>query len=201
MAATTNNGACQNITRLVDQLRQGKSIFSTKLGRWAPRLAEPPLSPIILRTDPVEDMHAMVASLRGEFPKGCKEISAPIKNIYDYFDHQDVHMHGVGFIQTVLSQIAAENAERAGKIEKFAQRWMEVNADRFSSIEPDTHEIYDETEKGQYHERFLQDALTLLKAYRVNPPLSKESSLGLLAIRKSFDIPLTFHRNTASHWH
>lgn len=179
MAANTSNGACQNITRLVDQLRQGKSIFSTKLGKWAPRLAESPLSPIILRTDPMEDMHALVASLRGEFPNECKQISAPIRNIYDYFDHQDVHMHGLVFIQTVLCQIAAENAERASKIEKFAQRWMEVNIDRFSSVELETQEIYDETEKAQYHDRFLQDALELLKAYKVNPPASKQSSSGM----------------------
>ncbi|MCJ1249628.1 hypothetical protein MMC30_006854 [Trapelia coarctata] len=178
MAANTSNTACQDIARLVDQLRQGKSIFSTKLGKWAPRLAESPLSPIIIRTDPVEDMQSMVSSLRAEFPKECREISGPIRNIYDYFDHQDVHMHGLNFIQSVLNQIVGENEERARNLENFAQRWMELNVNRFRNIEADTQEIFDETEKTQHHQRFLHDALELLKAYRLNPPTMPQGFSG-----------------------
>lgn len=179
MAAITSNPAGQNIARFVDLLRQGKAIFSTKLGKWTPRLAEPPLSSIIIRTDPVEDMHSYVARLRQEFPIECKEISAPITNIYDYFDHQDLHMQGSAFLQAVLDQIAAENEERACNLEIFAQRWMEANFDRFSSIVADTEEIFNEAEKNQHHPRFLRDALKLLKGYRLNPPAKKQVFLGM----------------------
>jgi len=186
MAATTSSAPCQDIARLVDQLRQGKSLFSTKLGKWAPRIAESPLSPIIIRTDPVEDMHSMVASLRGEFPKECKEICGPIRNIYDYFDHQDVHMHGLNFIQSVLSQIARENEERVRNIEDFAQRWMEMNVARFCSVDANTQEIFDETEKKHHHERFLHDALELLKVYRTNPPTLTQGFSGMLIMESQF---------------
>ena len=182
MAAITNDSARQNIARLVDQLRQGRSIFSTKHGKWAPRLAESPLSPIIIRTDPNEDMHSMVASLRGEFPKECKEISFPITNIYDYFDHQDVHMHGYNFVQSVINQIARENEERTRNLEHFAQRWMAMHVSRFRSINSDTQEIFDDIEKTQYHKCFLQDTLELLKTYKSNPPTLPQRSLGMLIV-------------------
>ena len=179
MATVSSKPPTAHFQGLVEQLRQGKEIFSTNLQQYAPQRAELPLAPIILRSDPFEDVQSMVSRLRNKYPQESKKITVPINNIYEYFDHRDVHLHGTNFILSMLSHIGVENVERATRVELFAQHWMNNNIDRFCSINQGTQELFNADEKEQHHESFLQDALERLKTYRANPPAIAQAFLGI----------------------
>lgn len=116
----------------------------------------------------------MIANLWEKYPLQCKAISAPVTNIYQYFDHYDVMLKGQGFLYAVLVEIALSNAIRATKIQQFAEHWRSTHTEQFLSISPETQEIFTDEEKELYPEDFLKDAFTQLQCLRVATPV-KES--------------------------
>ena len=179
MATVSSKPSTEHFQGLVDQLRQGKAIFSTNLQQYAPHRAELPLAPIILRSDCFEDVESMVSRLRKKYPQESRKITLPVNNIYEYFDHRDVHLHGTNFILSVLGHIGAANAERATRVELFARHWVNNNIDRFCSINQATQELFNANEKEQHHESFLQDVLERLKTFRADPPAIAQAFLGI----------------------
>ncbi|KAL9116997.1 MAG: hypothetical protein Q9187_006471, partial [Circinaria calcarea] len=158
-------------TELVKQLRDGKAVFSTNFGQYLRREAKPFEAPIIMRTDPVEDVEAMVSKLQQQHPEACKTIAAPINNIYDYFDHYDVQLHGTAIIHAVLSTIAVQNSSTAMRVQQFTEDWKNRNFERFNEITADSQDLFTVEEKETYDEEFLKDAAVYLQNLRLGIPL------------------------------
>lgn len=155
---------------LVKQLREGKAVFSTNFGQYLRREAKPFEAPIIMRTDPVEDIEAMVSKLQREHSEACKAIAAPINNIYDYFDHYDVQLHGTAIIHAVLSAIAVQNSSAAMRVQEFTEYWKNRNFERFNEIIADSQDLFTVEEKTKYDEGFLKDAAMHLQKLRLGIP-------------------------------
>ncbi|KAA6413897.1 MAG: hypothetical protein FRX48_02259 [Lasallia pustulata] len=162
---------------LAKMLEEGDAIFSTRLGTYPPRQATPPFAPIIIRSDPVGDQHEMIADLWKKYPQQCKAISAPVTNIYQYFDHYDVMLKGQGFLYAVLLEIAVSNAIRAAKVHQFAANWRFSHLERFLSIGPQTQDVFTDEEKELYEEDFLKDVFTQLQSLRVAIPVKGSQHL------------------------
>ncbi|MCJ1308735.1 hypothetical protein MMC25_002389 [Agyrium rufum] len=153
--------------RLAKQLREGQAVFSTKFGKYARREAKPGGAPIIMRSDPIGDMHALAHKLRTDFPEACKSITSPVENIYDYFDHYDVHLHGTGVIHSVLGAVREFNLSAARLVDSFASQWKVRWPSRFAHIAPDTTGLFTEQEIQNYGEEFMQDVVKHLKKQRL----------------------------------
>jgi hypothetical protein len=91
MAAQGSFSNALNMAQLIDQLRQGRAIFFINHGSHPARRATSTAEPILLRSKPITDVQSMVDYLRGTFLVACKASRLPINNLYDYFDHFDVH--------------------------------------------------------------------------------------------------------------
>ncbi|KAI9873799.1 MAG: Protein phosphatase PP2A regulatory subunit B [Pleopsidium flavum] len=151
---------------LATTVNQGKAIFSTKFAEFAPRTAVEPLPPIILRYNPRVDVPAFKDTLRRRFPLQCHTVTAPIDNLYEYFDHYDLHIQGAEFIYAVLVKIALENSTRAKQILDFAGRWKTENFEKFHILNVLTSDLFTEEQKQSHDEEFLSDALAELKKLR-----------------------------------
>ena len=163
---------------LAQQIRDGRAILSTKLEKNAPREARPDEVPFIMRSDPEQDVEMMIGQLRREYPRECRQIKAPINNIYDYFDHYDVQLHGTGIIHAVLMGIANHNANRAQYVLTFAESWRRFCVDQFLAITPDTQNLFHPEDVEIYGHDFLEDALAYLKEARMTmneviPPVAQ----------------------------
>ena len=148
-----------------------------RLGRYPPRQATPPFAPIIIRSDPVGDEQAMIADLREKYPQQCKAISAPVMNIYQYFDHYDVMLKGQGFLYAVLLEIAVSNAIRAAKVHQFAEQWRFTHLEQFLSIGPQTQDVFTAEDKELHEEEFLKDVFTQLQSLRMAMPVKGSQHL------------------------
>ena len=162
---------------LAQQIRDGKAIFSTRLGSFPPREARPREAPIIMRSDPEQDIEEVICRLRREYPRECRLITTPIKNMFDYFDHYDVQLHGTGIIHAVLMGIATHNARRADNVITFAESWKHFCGEKFWAITPETQDLFTTEDVERYGDDFLDDALAYLKDARmtmkpVPPPIS-----------------------------
>ena len=172
---------------LAQQIRDGKAIFSTRLGTFPPREARPHEAPIIMRSDPEQDIQEMISRLRREYPQECRLITAPIKNLFDYFDHYDVQLHGTGIIHAVLLGIATHNARRESNIATFAESWKHCCGDKFWAITPETEDLFTSQDVEKYGSDFLDDAIVYLKKARMAikpmvPPFSSGMFLNLLKL-------------------
>ena len=169
---------------LVRQIREGNAIFSTNYNQIPKREARPGEASIIIRSDPMEDVDALVSILQQRYPQACKNMTAPIPNIYEYFDHYDVQLHGSGIIHAVLNKIAEYNESRGMHVLSFTEQWKNKNVDHFLNItHQDTREIFTEEEHEQYGDDFLEDALERLKALRsLITPLVPEVSSGMTSV-------------------
>lgn len=119
----------------------------------------------------------MIADLRRKYPQQCKAISAPVTNIYQYFDHYDVMLKGQGFLYAVLAEIALSNAIRATNVQHFAEQWRSTHLERFLSIGPETQDIFEDEDKKLHKEDFLKDALVRLQCLRVDWPVQRSQYL------------------------
>ncbi|MCJ1384909.1 hypothetical protein MMC17_008027 [Xylographa soralifera] len=184
MAATTTGVPDRNLDLLVEQLRQGKAIFSTNLGKYPTRRAQPLSTPVILRSDCDVDLVAMIAELRFKFPQECKKITSPVNNIYEYFDHYDVNIQGSTFIVKLLSMIAEQNEENAKSAQQFATQWMESHSEGFPDIDLDDENLFSAEEKEQYSYNYLKEVLELLKGFQARSAASSERTMdrGRLAV-------------------
>ena len=119
----------------------GKAIFSTRNGEYARRERVPSMR-TILRSDPIEDQHTMVARLQEDFPDVCKTIGIPVtdSDVYEYFDYCDAAVHGFEFLRAVLAYIAGLNAtfnaERVLKVQDYVARWKKTNIEAFGYTRP-----------------------------------------------------------------
>jgi len=151
---------------LAATINQGQAIFSTNFGESGPRTAIEPLPPIILRYNPRVDVPALKDTLRQKFLLQCNAVTAPIDNLYQYFDHYDLHVQGAEFIYAVLVEIALENSTRGKQVLDFAGRWKTENFEEFHNLTALTSNLFTEEEKQVYDEDFLNDALAELKKLR-----------------------------------
>ena len=157
------------------RVRNARAIFSTNRGKSVTLEAKAGESSVILRTDPTDDMVTLVANLRRQFPLECRNLTLPIVNIYDYFDHYDVHLHGSGMIVSVLNQIGTENLARIAQVERFCEDWKSANSQRFDSIAEETQEIFNTDENTLYNAELLQDAFMSLKKTRMIKLVAKHA--------------------------
>jgi hypothetical protein len=97
-------------------------------------------------------------------------ITAPITNIYDYFDHHDVHMHGSGIIHAVLNAIALENADRTRAVHNFVFNWMSGHMAQLHNNKSNTQDLFGDEEKTHFDESFLKEAFDYLEAIRSTMP-------------------------------
>jgi hypothetical protein len=150
----------------MDTSPYGPAIFSTHLGRYATRDT---LSPsIMLRSNPDDDQDDMVARLQSMFPQQCKAITAPITNIYDYFDLYDAHRHGSCFLESVLGTIAAHNFRRAQMVQNFVGHWRQDNPRLYETILSRTLDVFSDADVKHYGCEFLGEAFSLLQSHRRN---------------------------------
>lgn len=123
------------------------------------------------------DEQEMIADLREKYPQQCKAISAPVTNIYQYFDHYDVMLKGQGFLYAVLAEIALSNAIRATNVQHFAEQWRCTHLERFLSIGPETQDIFEDEEKKLHKGDFLKDALVQLQCLRLDWAIQRPQCL------------------------
>lgn len=121
----------------------------------------------MLRSNPNDDQDDMVAKLQSMFPLQCKAITAPITNIYDYFDFYDAHRHGSLFLESVLATIAAHNFKRAQMVQNFVENWRQDNPRLYNSILSRT-EVFSDADVKYYGSEFLGEAHSLLRSLRMN---------------------------------
>ena len=141
----------------------GEAIFSTRLGRFLPREAVEPRGPIVLRSDPEDDLESMIGRLEREFPLYCKKITPPF-TIYEYFDHYDCHVLGTGFLLKVLENIAFRNYTRYQRVKVLVDRWKKgksANLDKIK-VAQTLYDIFTQTEIEEHGEDILGDAFTMI---------------------------------------
>lgn len=136
----------------------GMAIFSTRAGKYRPRLAISNMS-VVMRSDKNDDRDTMAANLKTQFPGICKGITMDI-NVYDYFDHYDQQLHGSEFLRAVLHYIADSNAIKAGEAQDLARRWMATNKETFALLGPEhlAEHLFTEEDKSEYETEVLEDA-------------------------------------------
>lgn len=149
--------------------RLGRALFSTYDGRYAPRWAEPPM-PLIIRSDPEDDMITMALRLQEKCPEICKTVVGPIQpqQVYDYFDHYDAEIQGFSFLIMVLERIALFNRNYVCNVEDFVTRWRATNAEAIPMIEVE-HEVehlFTEEDIEEHGVDFLSDAMIRIKNVR-----------------------------------
>ncbi|MBC8080754.1 MAG: hypothetical protein H7X86_10440 [Gorillibacterium sp.] len=108
----------------------------------------------------------MVSSLQRDFPQACKMIFLPIHNIYEYFDHYDVHMHGTDMVYRVLYQIAFINQVRVVRTQNFAAEWLYLHCQQEVDVALDSLEVFTSEEKDEHSEEFLEGALGYINYLR-----------------------------------
>ncbi|KAL8790619.1 MAG: hypothetical protein Q9213_000466 [Squamulea squamosa] len=162
-------------------LYNGAAIFSTDLGRFAPR--QPAVLPgrIILRSVPEEDMESKISDLEAKFPDQCKTLTSPIANLYDYFDQYDQELHGAVFLRAVLEEICVRNLVRKQGILDFTFQWIELNPIAFPHILSLGLDAFTVDDVETFGEDFLQDAL---------------SDLQLRKLRHDDAVVIAFNNNT-----
>ena len=191
-------------TDLAKQLQEGRAIFSTNFGQYPRREAKPRQVPIIMRSDPLADVDSMVSKLQRDYPTACRAITAPISNIYEYFDHHDVQLHGTSIISTVLNNIALQNSLRAKSVQAFADDWKKSHSDLFHGITGDTKELFTMEDEEAHDEEFLKDALNYLKQLKLLvTPVQTNALPGMpISYIHSFSCPtLTYLEINWRLWH
>ncbi|KAL8859846.1 MAG: hypothetical protein Q9178_003679 [Gyalolechia marmorata] len=149
-------------------LHNGPAIFSTNLGRFAPR--RPAVLPgrIILRSVPEEDMESKITELRTKYPNQCKEINTPVANLYDYFDHYDQELHGAMFLRAVLEEICGRNLMRRQLILDFTRQWTHLNSTAFQYILGLGLDAFTADDLETFGAEFLHDALEELQLQKIS---------------------------------
>ena len=172
IAAMASIASVPDFGYLATTINRGPAMFSTDFGFHAPRTAVEPMPPNIVRYHPMVDVPAFKSNLRKNFPNHCKLVIAPVDNLYQYFDHWDLHMHGTDFIYAVLVELALENSTRAQAVLSFATYWKAQNSEIFHSPIPFTLDLFREETIYNCGVDFLNDVLTELAKLRevLTPP-------------------------------
>ena len=150
---------------------KGAAIFSTNSGKYGRRIAaQTDRPPLIMRSDPDEDMAQMVSRLQRQYPSECRAIQRSINSpidVYSYFDHYDVYIHGYHYLHEVLSSIAFKNLAQLHQVLEFVDSFKSSQVERFKDIHPETLDLFTEEEKTIHGQDFLGDALVRLKALKL----------------------------------
>lgn len=126
------------------QLGRGSAMFSTDLGKRAPRkLQGPPYAPVIARSNMVLDVVNAAGLWRSKYPYQylCIFPHAGWK-INDLWDDEDIHLETESFCKELLRFIERDNGVRA---QKYAQDWSSMHPERLPIVGGDMVELYDKT--------------------------------------------------------
>ena len=136
-------------------------MFSTRLGLHGPRPAPKSYQATVVRTVSNADKLNFVANCRENFGKQCDQIKGVV-NVCNYFDDFDIHIHGLGFLECVLLEIAKQNREKIGR---YTYEWTKAHEAEFAAIKNDTvvSDIFSDKEREECTEHFLAEALDELK--------------------------------------
>ncbi|KAL8679684.1 MAG: hypothetical protein Q9186_004046 [Xanthomendoza sp. 1 TL-2023] len=145
----------------------GAAIFSTELGRYAPRKPASLPARIILRSCPDEDMEAKITELQAKFTDQCKALKSPIANLYDYFDNYDQDLHGSMFLRAVLEEICGRNLMRRQSIVNYTQQWSQLNPMAFHHVLGLGLDAFTADDMEAFGEEFLRDALGELQLQKL----------------------------------
>ncbi|KZM19209.1 nucleic acid binding [Ascochyta rabiei] len=123
---TITSPPAPNSTAVVEpQLGPGSAMFSTDLGRRAPRkLQGPPYAPVIARSDMVQGVLIAAAGWQ----------------IGDLWDEEDIHLETESFCKELLRFIEYDVYVRA---KKYAQDWSRVHPERLCIVGGDMTDLYD----------------------------------------------------------
>ena len=140
--------------------------FSTQGGKLPPRPAPATRSRHLIRGD-LEDRDVrdeFLVRLRKDFPEKCKEIRptpGPDRNVHEYFDHYDIYLYGLDYLDAIIDQVAWENVCRIKDLEKFIDVWRVKNEELFWSLKQEStaQEVFDNTDLEAHDEEWLGDAL------------------------------------------
>ncbi|KAI4204960.1 MAG: hypothetical protein LQ350_000812 [Teloschistes chrysophthalmus] len=147
-------------------LRTRNAIFSTDLGRYPVRGIGDLPSRIVLRSDPDEDVEAMVAHFTTKYPAECNLIKSGVNNLHEYFDAYDQQLHGGLFLQFVLNEICRRNHKRQQAILDYASDWVRLNPMAFEQMWEYGLEAFTENDLSQFGQDFLEEALEELRLRR-----------------------------------
>ncbi|KAL8732407.1 MAG: hypothetical protein Q9166_002807 [cf. Caloplaca sp. 2 TL-2023] len=145
----------------------GPAIFSTNLGRLAPRRPAVLPARIILRSVPEEDMESKIIELCAKYPEQCKAIVLPVTNLYDYFDLYDQELHGAEFLRAVLGEICGRNVMRKQDILGFTHQWARLNPVAFQYVLGLGLDAFTADDVETFGKDFLQDALGELQLQKI----------------------------------
>lgn len=158
MAADSASRSRYSDEQLQEQVTLGRAIFSTRKDTLKPHaVTDRKDAPIVLRTDPEEDITELLVNLQKRFPRDCRRVTLPILDIFNYFDHQDTHIHGFGVCEHVLRKLGTENEERWTTILPKAKSWALENVQRFDLLEPNEDVTFSKGEVAMYNPAFLDD--------------------------------------------
>ncbi|KAL9580624.1 MAG: hypothetical protein Q9212_004389 [Teloschistes hypoglaucus] len=157
-------------------LRTGNAIFSTDLGRYPVRGIGDLPSRIILRSDPEEDVEAMIAQFTTKYPAECKLIKSGVINLHEYFDAYDQQLHGALFLQFVLDEICRRNHRRQQAVIDYASDWVRLNPMAFEQMWEYGLEAFLEDDLSQFGQDFLEEALEELRFRRSKHDETRQSA-------------------------
>ena len=142
----------------------GAAIFSTHLGQFPPRPAHPASTRCpIVRSNSQDDQEAMATSLEAKFPQECRKVCLPILNLYDYFDHYDLQLHGPQFLLRVLELIVDRNVMRWRNIFEFADEICHLGLANLTRVVRDGMKSFTKDQVDCLGADFLRDALEELE--------------------------------------
>lgn len=117
-------------------------MFSTDLGRLAPRkLQGPPYTPVIVRSDRVQDVVTAAQLWLKKYPVQYLCIFPQSGwQIGDLWDEQDIHLETESFCKEVLKFIERDNYIRA---RDYAHQWSKTYPERLDVVGADMSVLYD----------------------------------------------------------
>ncbi|KAF2629709.1 hypothetical protein BU25DRAFT_272384 [Macroventuria anomochaeta] len=126
------------------QLGGGSAMFSTDLGRRAPRrFQSPPYAPVLVRSDIVRDVVTAAGYWRSKYPHQYLCIFPRAGwQIGDLWDKEDVHRETEPFCKEVLRFIERDNCVRA---QNYVQDWSKLHPERLPIVGGDMTELYDKS--------------------------------------------------------
>ncbi|KAL9588769.1 MAG: hypothetical protein Q9203_002423 [Teloschistes exilis] len=157
-------------------LRTGNAIFSTDLGRYPVRGIGDLPSRIVLRSDPEEDVEAMVAHFTTKYPAECKLIKSGVINLHEYFDAYDQQLHGALFLQFVLDEVWRRNHRRQQAVLDYASDWFRLNPMAFEQMWEYGLEAFTEDDLNEFGQDFLEEVLDELRVRRAKHDETRQSA-------------------------
>ena len=149
---------------LAAQVREGAAIFSTSNGILCPELANRDTTCVIVRDSPEDDCFEIANKIREQFPEDSKKIFPPFYNIFEYFDHKDVHAHGMNVLMQVLDIIASENRSSVAYMLEFTKAWVAEHPDKHQEVLRGADlSVFTPEEIEEHSEEFLDEALYCMR--------------------------------------